>query len=273
MKHSYILLLILSLGSFFPIQCALKNVFGQTPAQITVAIWNTVAQGATVKAAINEYFYQKEMKIVQQIKTAYGVSDYDLNQMQQKIKNLTQNDDLYQPSLAVSHDPDDHWIINEARECIAAYGMNPDCVIITDAPEIPCAQERVEITDTNSLVHYLDLNIAELESYSDQARIHIIKHEMSHLWYADHLRLILLCQLTSISAHDPLWIAFSKNLELRAEIMAESNGLNEAWDYYSYLSTLMLDETDDFIHPTGQKLFKAVARFVWYLKIEQSLIA
>lgn len=271
MNRKQYALVMLALLLVNPAHAAIKNLFGKTDGQIKKAITSLVTKGKKVKHALNIHFQEKEHAILQKIKNKYGISDQVWNESRAQDDDLVLNDELYKPTSNITDYPDEHWIIKKARELIASYGMNPEKVIIRESTEIPVAQVIAHI-HTNSLTHYLDLNVEYLEALTVERCILNLKHEIMHLWYADSIYADSIIDLMYKNSLDPLYIEYTKNQEMRADIMAATESLTDALNYYDWLSKCKPDDTDDNNHPIFTKRLKAAERLYNYLLIEAEVI-
>ena len=272
MKSIYALFLVLLLPCSL-VYPTLTTLFGTNDHEIKTAIKNLIATGKTVKIAFNDFFHENEQAILQKIKTKYGISDYKWKKTFQHAHNLVHADPLYTQTDIINHQPDDHPFIKEARELIALYGMNPQCVHVHNVQNTTLAQVVTHIVDDSYLTHSLDLNISGLAKLDNDERILTLKHEIRHLWYADSVYTILIDYLMNYNFSDPLYIAFSKNQELRADIMAATDSVEDAHALYKWLASFIPDDTDDFIHPTQNERLEAAKQLYTYLTLEQEYLS
>lgn len=267
MKYLFLFILLL-INALNPTYAAIKKVFGTTEQEIKIAIHTLNANGKTVKTVLSDFFNQKEQLILQKIKHTYGISQKKWNSMKMEVDQLILNDPLFHPTSNIAINHYEHWIIKEARSLIALYGMNVNNVIITENTQIPAAQVIAEI-DNGILIHRLELNIHYLETLTFDQCIHTLKHEIMHLWYEDSVNASALLDLIDNNTLDPLYVEYSKNQELRADIMAAIESSTDAGNYYNWLISSEPNSIDDFIHPTLDKRIKAGLRLYNYLYMEE----
>lgn len=265
------LLLIVCVAINAHTQGSLKQLFGTTDTQINATIKKLVDSKMPVRVAINDYFHQKEQELLQKIKIKYGISNALWNSEHQYTHNLVHNDPLYSPTAMIMHNPDDHPFIVEARELIAYYGMSPNNVLIHDSQKTPLAQIITVVSDDGCPIHTLELNISELQTFNDSERMLILKHEMRHLWYADVLYSKIIDAFIAHNRLDPLYVEYSKNQEMRADVMAATDSVADAYAYYFWLLH-MPDYTDDALHPTRAERLEAATYLYIYLNIEKKYL-
>lgn len=253
-------------------QSSLGNLFGATNTQINNVIKSMVYSNKRVRDTINDHFHKKEQELLQKIKIKFAINNYLWSETRRFADDLVHHDPLYTATDMIAHDPNDHPFIIETRELIADYGMNPNCVLVRDSSKTPLAEVLTTIIDDSYLTHTMDLNISALAKLSDAERRLTIKHEIRHLWYADSLYSSTIEWFISYNRLDPLYIEYSKNQELRADIMAATDSVQDAYELYYWLANCIPDDTDDFIHPIFSKRRKAAERLYTYLKIEADCI-
>lgn len=269
--HAFLFLLITLPG----ITHSLKTIFGTTERGINGCIKNLVNSKQKVRDAINNYFHQKEQELLLKIKAKYAIIDSAWNNAHDRADQLVRTDPLYTPGTA-RHNLNDHPFIKEARELIAAYGMNPAQVYIKENLEIPCAQVLTEIENSwwsgPHLRHIMELNIEALAMHDDAERLLTLKHEIRHLWYADSLYSSIIHEFINYDLLDPLYVEYSKNQEMRADIMAATDSLDDAYELYRWLANCMPDDTDDFVHPIHSERLEAAKHLYAYMSLEKEFL-
>lgn len=253
----------------------LETLFGTTEPQINTTIKKMVASKQKVRDVVNNYFDQKEKTLLKKIKVKYAISDAQWNAAHARADQLVRTDLLYTPGTP-KHHKNDHPFIKEARELIATYGMNPNQVHIKENPNIPCAQVQTDIVNSwwsgPYLTHTMELNIEALAQYDDAERLLTLKHEIRHLWYADSIYAVIIQEFINYDLLDPLYVEYSKNQEMRADIIAATDSLDDAYELYRWLANCEPDNTDDFIHPIHSERLEAAKHLYMYMSLEHKYL-
>lgn len=269
---SYLSLIVLLSGCINSLNgYDVKNLqpFGKTAIEIIKNIKKLAEQKITIIDSINLHFAKQENEIIDQIKTKYHISDAEWQTVQNYYENLIAQDPLFKPfNQKITHQPYEHTIIKKAREMIAAYGMNPNAVTILDSGAFGTAGV-ISSVNNNVPTHALHLHIPELQLLTDQEVTGIVRHELTHLWYSDSLKLTVCWNLFSSKFNplsEPLISDYRKNFEMRADAIGtiKNNnfiqGLSTWFQKYTHLDQYAGDG-----HPTFTDRINALKMLTWYV--------
>jgi hypothetical protein len=232
-----------------------------------IACINPVLTQKLFSSPLAQKYYEKYDKIhadaLNRIKNEFNIGDADWNLCMNFIADLIKKDILFAtyPIARSSISVNDHYLVQEAKEILIQYGIDPQKIKIifdNDPKTIAAAVQKVE---KNIIKRTLLINPDWLGKLSRQERESALRHEIMHFAFYDAVEQRFIVELLQKNGYaqktiknNQAVINCSRQREIRADILSIVDKpvlIKASQDLFTRLAKIFpAEQNSDLMHPS-----------------------
>jgi len=204
-------------------------------------------------------------------------------EMLKEIAQLKAEDTLSCDNPIIKNADNEHEIVKRVRELLAEYFINPEVVQI-HATHDPASKSFISAGQgygAGKVIHELKINIANFSKRSQAIQEAIMRHEIMHLLHYDSLEYSFIISLLEENGiepqtykNNPVFKAYCKHKELRADLIAASSDLTIATAFQKDFERALTTSPEDYAqlfttHPSKKQRHEAMNILMSYLDAEK----